>query len=99
MANNRLYCVNKYTGEYFVMAKYYPCDWSIDPYRIYEFNDWQSRQADLLEKKLGKTGFEGGFGTYFIWCDEQDERIELYDFKNKRIILKTQNPATKLGNV
>lgn len=80
--------MNRYTGEYFALIKYYPCDWSIGSERVTHFNEWQKEQADSLEQRLGKANFNGGDGTYFLWCDEQDDRVELYDFENRKIILR-----------
>lgn len=89
MANNRLYIVCNKCNDFFALLKYYPRGGFIGGnqgwYSNYsdheEFNKW----TELHEKHAAKLDINGG--EYFTFVTEQDSRVKLYDFKNRKIIL------------
>jgi len=83
MANNRFYIRCKGCSGFMAFAKFYPDDAGIGWYSRIE-----AEQFNTFFEEHGNHNKMDNYGSFYDLMDEDDDRVELYDFDKRKIIMK-----------
>jgi hypothetical protein len=83
MANNRLYIRCKGCGDFMAFAKFYPSDDNVGWYTNVQSDDFNN-----FFKEHGPHNKMDNYGSFWDLVDEDDDRVKLYDFEKRKIIMQ-----------
>lgn len=85
MANNRLYIRCKGCSGFMAFAKFYPSD---DGIGWYTHNKELGDDFNNFFEEHGKHNEMDNYGQFWDLVDEMDDRVKLYDYPNRKILME-----------